>query len=46
VATRLRDLLGETKVVPRALAVEITGLLDQLLESLSPAENENDEEAA
>ncbi len=48
VATRLRDLLGETKVVPRGIAVECTEALDKLLESITPAnsKDEGEEEAA
>lgn len=34
VATRLRELLSETKVVPRRLAGEVGGALDRLLEAL------------
>lgn len=45
IATRLRDLLGETKVVPREIAIEVTGALDTLLESLAPAEKEKEEAA-
>lgn len=40
VATRLRELLGETRAVPRKLAGEVTSTLDRLLEALA------DEEAA
>ena len=41
VARRLRDLLGETKVVPRKLAGEVGAMLDHLLEAI-----EDKEEAA
>lgn len=41
VAKRLRELLGETNVVPRKLAGEVASLLDQLLEAI-----EDKEEAA
>jgi hypothetical protein len=34
VATRLRELLGETRAVPRKLAGEVGGALDRLLEAL------------
>ena len=34
VATRLRELLGETRAVPRKLAGEVSGTLDRLLEAL------------
>ncbi len=35
VATRLRELLSETRVVPRRLAGDVTGALDRLLEALT-----------
>jgi hypothetical protein len=40
VATRLRELLAETRSVPRKLAAEVSGSLDRLLEAL--AEDEED----
>jgi hypothetical protein len=39
VAKRLRELLDETKVVPRRLAGEVAGSLDRLLEALHSDEN-------
>jgi hypothetical protein len=38
VATRLRELLGETRVVPRKTASEVATALDQLLEALAEKE--------
>ena len=34
VAKRLRDLLGETRAVPRKLAGEVSGALDELLQAI------------
>ena len=41
VATRLRELLGDTRAVPRKLASEVSSTLDRLLEAIG-----TDEEAA
>jgi len=38
VATRLRELLAGTRVVPRRLAAEVSGSLDRLLESVADGE--------
>jgi hypothetical protein len=40
VATRLRELLAETRSVPRKLASEVGGALDRLLEALKELEDE------
>ena len=40
VAKRLRELLAETRAVPRRLAGEVTESLDKLLGALGPAEEE------
>ncbi|WP_394822825.1 hypothetical protein [Pendulispora albinea] len=40
VATRLRQLLGETRTVPRKLAAEVSDALDDLLEALADREEE------
>jgi hypothetical protein len=40
VATRLRELLGETRVVPRKLASDVGGALDRLLEALEEREED------
>lgn len=37
VATRLRELLGESRVVPRRLVSELTPMLDQVLEHVAAA---------
>jgi hypothetical protein len=39
VATRLRDLLGETRAVPRKLASDVAGALERLLEALEARES-------
>jgi hypothetical protein len=39
VATRLRELLGETRAVPRKLANDVAGALERLLEALEAREN-------
>ncbi|HEY8041305.1 MAG TPA: hypothetical protein VIF15_15970 [Polyangiaceae bacterium] len=40
VARRLRELLGETQVVSRKLATEVSGVLDRLLEAIEDKEEE------
>jgi hypothetical protein len=46
VATRLRELLAETRAVPRKLASDVGASLEQLLEAVTPPEKEKRERAA